>query len=250
MKDFTKIIPKKGYGNWPDKLGKMSRLVNWAERQTVVNKFRDAAIVSIRPAELYSLIGEFNKSGLILTPLRKTESGDSFSVMIKPTNDPNADWTACLTRSYDDGQKFEKAYLANDHLTIGRMLGYPECCIKYFIKSFPVDPVPIWLGMKGKIKGDPEANGMLRYFGPKIAGHFSCSPVCEKTKEIGKVWFGEMQKMDKSLAKEMYNLLAGPITWNSYHGVVQVETPYFVGLNSSLYLLKKPRIINWTGKKD
>ena len=58
-----------------------------------------------------------------------------------------------------------------------------------------------------------------------------------------------MQEIDKNLANELYSLLASPIVWNSYHGVVQIETPYFVGLNNTLFILKKPRIINWQVKK-
>jgi hypothetical protein len=248
MKEFTKIIPKKGYENWLDKLGKMGELVSQTEVQTVVDNLRKAAILSAHVSRLYSLIDEFNRDGLVVTPLTRAESGRGFSTLATPTKDPNADWIVCLTRSYEDGQKFKSAYFKNDHKTIGEMLGYPDCCIKYFIKSFPVDHVPIWLGLSGRIKGYPEANGMLRYFGPKLTSHFSCSPLCEKTKEIGEIWFEEMNKINGELSQEMRDLLSGPIVWNSYHGVVQIDTPYFVGLNSSLCLLNKPRIIHWKGK--
>ncbi len=129
------------------------------------------------------------------------------------------------------------------------MLGYPSCCIDYFIRTFPLNNVPVWLDLEGKIRGYPECNGLLRYFSPIIISHFSCSPICEATRKIGKSWLRIMQEIDKNLADELYNLLAGPITWNSYHGVAQIETPYFVGLNNDLFLLKKPRIIIWEGIK-
>lgn len=248
MRDFTKILFKKGYGDWPSKLWKMSQLVARVERQTVVAGIRDAAIFKINSAELYPTIEGINKIGLVITPLMRMEKKDCFSITGGDSSDPNADWSVCLTRDYESGQKFKKAFIKSDHLVMGKMLGYPDCCIKYFAKTFPVDPVPIWNGLSGKVKGYTEANGMLRYFGPKLTSHFSCSPNCEKTREVGRAWFKEMEKMDKKLAKEMYDLLAGPMTWNSYHGVVQIETPYFLGLNSSLYIQGKPRIIDWRGK--
>ncbi len=247
MKDFTKILPKKGYECWLDKLGKMSRLVFQVEHQTVADGVRDTAILRMDAARLYSSIEEMNKNGLIVTPLMRIEKTDCFSVVAKKADGPDADWEVCLTRNYQDGQKFKKAFIENDHVAMGKMLGYPDCCIKYFVKSFPVDYVPIWLGLQGKVKGYPETNGMLRYFGPKLTSHLSCSPRCKKTKEIGEIWLEKMKKIDKNLAEEMYGLLAGPVNWNSYHGVVQIETPYFVGLNSSLYLPNKPRIIDWVG---
>jgi hypothetical protein len=159
-------------------------------------------------------------------------------------------WQGCLTKNHKDGQKFKEAYLINDHLKIGQMLGYPECCIKYFIRSFPIDPVPIWLGTEGNITGYPEANGLLRYFGPRIVGHLPCSPTCLATQKIGKVWFETMKEIDKKLAEEMYDLLASPTIWNSYHGIVEIKTRYFIGLTNGLPLLKKPRIIDWTAKID
>jgi len=90
---------------------------------------------------------------------------------------------------------------------------------------------------------------MLRYFGARITSHFSCSPTCEKTREIGQVWFKVMKEIDKKLAEELYDLLSTPLTWNSYHGVVQIETPYFVGLTHTFPLLEKKRVIEWKGKK-
>jgi hypothetical protein len=35
------------------------------------------------------------------------------------------------------------------------------------------------------------------------------------------------------------------MTWNSYHGVVQVETPYFIGVVNGFPFAEKPKIINW-----
>jgi hypothetical protein len=129
------------------------------------------------------------------------------------------------------------------------MLGYPDCCVKYFERMFPINYDPIWVDLEGEVEGYPEANQMLRYFGVRITSHLSCSPTCEATKEIGENWFKVMKELNEKLAKEIYELLAGPIIWNSYHGVVQVETPYFVGLTHTFPYLERPRIIRWKGRK-
>ena len=251
MQDFTRIIPKHKYEEWPGKLGRMSELFSQAEYQMVKKNFRTAAIVRLDPNNLQAILEKANKDRLILTLLKKQSISAGFSATIKPAEQGQPFiWSGCLTRTYKDGQKFKQADSKNDHQTIGRMLGYPDCCIDYFIRTFPIDPVPVWVELKGKVRGFPECNGMLRYFGPKIVAHLSCSPLCQATKEIGKTWFKVMQEIDKDLANELYELLAGPITWDSYHGVVQIETPYFVGLNNALFILKKPRIINWAAIKE
>jgi len=251
IQNFIRIMPKQGHQEWLEKLGQMNELVLGAEYQMVKKGFRAAAILYIDPQNLQSVLEKTNKDRLILTPLKKIASMTGFSILCKPPEDGQPFlWESCLTRTYQDGQKFKEANLKNDHRIVGRMLGYPDCCIDYFIRTFPIDTCPIWVDLNGKVKGYPENNGMLRYFGPKIVAHLSCSPTCQATKEIGKTWFKVMQEINKDLANELYKLLSGPITWNSYHGVVQIETPYFVGLNNSLFLLKKPRIIIWQSKQE
>jgi len=251
IQDFTRIIPKQGYEEWPNKLSKISELFLRTEEQMVKKKYRAAAIVDVSVDNFQSFLDRINKNGLMFTPIRKRAISSGFSALTKSV-EPGQPfvWQGCLTRNYKDGQKFKEADLKNDHRTIGQMLGYPECCIDFFINNFPIDPCPIWVGLEGKVRGFPECNGILRYFGPRITAHLSCSPTCQATKEVGKIWFKVMQEINKELAQELYNLLNGSVIWNSYHGVVQVETPYFVGLNNSFYLLKKPRIINWEGKKE
>lgn len=54
-----------------------------------------------------------------------------------------------------------------------------------------------------------------------------------------------MKQIDKKLAQELYSLLNANIVWNSYHGVAQVDTPYFLGLANTFTYSKKPRIIEY-----
>jgi len=250
MQSFTRVIPKQKCEDWPLKLSKMMELYHEAEYQTVKKDIRKAAIIPLYPENLDKSLEKFNKDGLIFIPTWKIKTGESFSFKIKPLKPGEAFyWSGYLVKTKKDGEILKKANQKHNHKIIGRMLGYPDCCIEYFIKNFPVNYDPIWVNLKGKVFGYPECNGMLRYFGPKIVAHYSCSPACESTRKIGKAWFKIMMEIDKDLAKELYNLLAGPMTWNSYHGVVQVETPYFIGLVNSFPFVEKAKIIDWEGEK-
>jgi len=253
--NFVRIMPKQGCENWMIKLNKMSNLVMEAEYQMVKQGYRLAATTNIDQNDLQQKLERFNKDGLIFTPLRRSGYYEGFSHKHKEVKmgEPFY-WYGCITRNYKDAQKFKEADIGtnyqSDHKTIGLMLGFPECCTKYFIRNFPINYDPIWLGKKGKINGYPECNTLLRYFGARITHHFSCSPICGPTRKIGQVWFKVMKEIDKNLTDDLYNLLSGPIIWNSYHGVVQVETPYFVGLTHAFPLIEKPKIIKWQGKKN
>lgn len=253
VSSFVRIMPKQGHQEWMVKLGRMGMLFQEAEYQMVKQGFRKAAIIHVNQNNLEEMWEKINKDKLVFTPILKSGYYEGFAHKHKAVvpGEPFF-WYGSLTRTYEDGQKFKKAEKderGQDHKIIGSLLGYPECCSKYFTKNFPINYDPIWLGKEGKVLGYPECNQMLRYFGARITSHFSCSPTCEATRKIGQLWFKVMREIDKDLAKELYDLLATEITWNSYHGVVQVETPYFVGLTHTYPLIDKPRIIEWRGKK-
>jgi len=246
MRDFVRIIPKKGFEDWPSKLGQMSHLYSLTEYEMVKRGLRPAATYHIDHLALVEEMEKIRKDGLIFTPLRKSGYYQGFAHFHPPVKPGEPFfWYGCLTKTQRDAEIFKRADEKGDHKTIGKMLGYPECCIEYFEKIFPINYDPIWVDLEGEVKGFPEANQMLRYFGPRITSHLSCSPTCKKTKEIGEVWFKIMKELNEKLAKEMYDLLSGPIIWNSYHGVVQVETPYFLGLTHTFPYLEKPRIIKF-----
>jgi hypothetical protein len=251
MKDFVRIIPKQGFEEWPTKLGEMGYLYNRAEYEMVKRGYRKAAAYHIDYQCLIEEMEKIRKDGLIYTPLRKSGYYQGFAHFHHPVNPGEPFfWYGALTKTQKDAEIFKEADKKGDHKTIGKMLGYPECCTDYFSRIFPINYDPIWVDLEGEVEGFPEANQMLRYFGPRITSHLSCSPNCKGTKEIGEVWFKVMKEMDEKLANEMYELLSGPITWNSYHGVVQVETPYFLGLTHTFPYLEKPRIIYWKGRKN
>ncbi len=253
---FVRIMPKQGHEEWMTKLGRMSMMFHETEYQMVKQGYRPAATthIDINQDNFRERLERFNKDGLIFTPLRRSGyyPGIGYKHKKFEPGEPFY-WYGCLTRTYKDAQKFKKADFGTHtdmyhHKTIALMLGFPECCAEYYIKTHPVDFSLIWFGKEGRVVGYPECNQMLSYFGIWIVSHFSCSPTCEATRKEGQVWFKVMEEIDKDTAKELYDLLAGPLTWNSYHGVVQVETPYFVGLTHTFPLLEKPRIIEWEGK--
>lgn len=247
MKDFVRIIPKKGFEEWPGKLNKISRLFHEAEYQMVKEGKRDAATTHIDQNNMKEIMDRINKDDLKFTPLRKSGYYQGFAHTHKAV-EPGEPfyWYGCITRTQKEAEIFRKADAEGDHDVVGKLLGFPDCCRKYFSKTFPsVNYDPVWVDREGGVNGYPECNNMLRYFGARITSHLSCSPVCQKTKEIGLAWFEIMKKNDRKLADELYNLLAREMTWNSYHGVVQVDTPYFLGLTHTFPYVEKPRIIYW-----
>ncbi len=224
----------------------MAGMFAHAEYEMVRRESRKGAIIHIDQNNYETLTEKMNRDGLVFTPFLKSGYYKGFSHQHKPVKpgEPYY-WYGSLTKTYEDGLEFKKANEESDHRAYGRFLGYPECCSEYFTENFSKNYDPIWLDREGEVEGYPENNQMLRYFGARITSHFSCSPTCEKTREIGKKWFEVMSDFDKDLAGELYDLLSSEITWDSYHGVVEVQTPYFVGITHTFPLIEKPRVIKW-----
>ena len=246
-KGFTRLVYKQGCEEWENRIARISQVCNVAEVEMVVQDKRRAATIHISQDNLDSILPKLNSKGLIFTPLRKSGYYVGFSHTHKQVlpGDPFY-WYGCVTRNYEDGQVFLKADKDGNHNAIAEMLAFPACCGEYFTREFPKNYDPVWTDLEGDVEGYPECNNMLRYFGIRAVWHFSCSPKCEETCIIAQKWKEIMEGIDKDAVKDLYSLLSGEITWNSYHGVVEVETPYFVGVTHT-FPFDKPRIIRWRG---
>jgi hypothetical protein len=250
MENITRLIPKQKHEDWPAKLSNMTSLFGEAEYQTVKMGIRKAGLFSFDSATLQEKIEDFNKDGLFFIPFRKISNSQQYSLLLNaPKEGEPFSWYGCLTKDRKITDSIKKAFLKNDHEKMGYFLGYPKCCRNYFSKEFMLNPDPVWVDLEGEVKGYPECNTLLRYFGVRMVPYMPCSPKCKETKKIGKVWFKVMKKIDKKLAVEFYDLLSKPVVWDSYHGIAQIETPYFVGITSTFNYVKKPRIIKWKALK-
>ncbi len=252
---FVRLIPKQGFSEWKNTIREMADLCRETEYQLVKKGHRKAATLHIKDENYKELTEKINRDGLIFTPILKARLSVGFSHehQVAKEGEPHY-WYGCVTRNYEDGQIFKKAEgteknSITDHKKIGKLLGYPDCCIEYFDKHFSKNWDPLWVNKSGLVEGYIECNRILRYFGIQLSWHFSCSPVCKKTEEKVKEWIVVMKEIDAELTNKVINLLGQNMTWDSYHGVVQVETPYFLGLSHTFPYLKKKRIINWQKKK-
>ena len=101
-----------------------------------------------------------------------------------------------------------KAHLAhyfelvqNDE-SLGNLLGYPECCITYFLSSFSKDtPNPI------QNQSDPLLNLTKRDQDAVLISHFPCSQNCEKSVIIAKRNITYLEKYYPGRAYELKQTL-------------------------------------------
>ncbi|MBT4935484.1 DUF483 domain-containing protein [Candidatus Woesearchaeota archaeon] len=98
----------------------------------------------------------------------------------------------------------EKAWLAayyeliNNHTDLGLLLGYPECCVKFFSTQF------------NEHNSNPEhvptnhfTNITKRDKDAVLISHFPCSSECEKSIELAKTYLAVLTKEDVQRAEEL-----------------------------------------------
>jgi len=260
---FTRIVfyNKELKSIWKEKINRISRAHNAVEYQTVLKGYRKCATLHISPKNMESVLKRIAEDGLVWLPISKTGAYEGFSHKHLP---PSGDWNyyGVLARSMEDALEFYNASvkgIKTDHTTIGKLLGYPECCINFFNEIWPNYYDPIFQAAErtndhryeetnfSKIiyieNPYPEANQTLRYVGIRITSHLPCSFKCEETKKIGKYWIKTMEEIDPEAMEWALEILSSPIVWDSYHGVVEVWTPYFIVISNTFPYMEKKRIV-------
>ena len=103
----------------------------------------------------------------------------------------------------------EKALLAsyyellNDHRQLGLLLGYPECCIQYFLEKFHEQYTNLEL-----LPTNPYTNLSMRNQDLVLISHFPCSSNCQPSKMMGHKFLQVLEKYDSDYARQLLQRLS------------------------------------------
>lgn len=129
---------------------------------------------------------------------------------------------------------FKEAWSAKDSEAIGKMLGYPPCCIAHFQECYQDSrfwsPPWAWLGSERELQLDcrPETNILLHLLGLQLIPHIPCSPQCTASLELAKKY--QQLKVPEELKvdlEKLQHILKWPVEWSALHGVAEIKTPVF-----------------------
>lgn len=101
-----------------------------------------------------------------------------------------------------------KAYLASyleligSEKALGLLLGYPECCVDYFLQNFSVSNCDLQLKPTNMF-----TNLSKRSEDCVLLSHFPCNSDCEESVKLGKEYLEVLKKVDKERAKEVERVL-------------------------------------------
>jgi hypothetical protein len=114
-----------------------------------------------------------------------------------------------------------------DDKKIGKLLGYPDCCIDHFIENWgsgKSDPTR-FMGNFNSCGGytPPYANIYYRWLGVRPVFHLPCSLSCEATIKMGE----EIVPLYGELSEELLHILSLPVKYSNVNGIVEVSNPIF-----------------------
>lgn len=265
--NYTNIVYKEQFTAQQEKYQQLFSKITEAflqiEYLSVVEGTRDAHLMFIRPNELEGQKQRFKKYGLDIVLLNK-EVDDTSGGYGNHSGDwegnGNYTWRAIITRP-ENVNRWKDIWTIRTHdvylgeYLIGRALGYPDCCSKFFtqiwIKNANIDTT--WqqaLCTIHKVEQDdketwrfpqtnithielPEttpiwSNNLLRWAGMKLVTHLPCSFDCKETKRIAlenlgiaaKYGFGNEYKM-------LCDIMDWDVTWTAQYGIATIDTPVF-----------------------
>lgn len=227
VKPFCRIIwvSAEAKENWSKYIPIISQLVQELELKSIDLNHRMCATITISPNMELNFAKKY--PNLIFSPVRLTKKFTGFANRHVDPGPEDKDFYIhyVVSRSIDGINKFRDAYNAGDIDIQGEMLGFPECCRKFFDENWRkgyVDPIAQMINT-GKVH--PFSNPLLRYIGIRMGFHIPCSFYCTETIKIAEQRIALIE--DKNLIKIFTALLSMPMQWDCYHGIAIIKTPIF-----------------------
>jgi len=213
---------------WESKISRISNAFLHIEKHTVLDGIKPAWLTSLPESEVQKINSELAGTEFELVCLNKMPVHGSYSSSSKPYVEGQPyNYRAVLTKK-SQVSDWKQAWQTSDNVKIGKLLGFPDCCIaffqKYWIEENFVDTS--WPMSLSGTQGPKECNILLRWLGIRAVSHLPCSFDCKDTYQIARtnIEWG----YQNGLAQEMEwleEMLDWPVQWSALHGIAEIRTP-------------------------
>ncbi len=242
LPDFTRLswVSDRARYVWEPRLSRIAQAWSEIEWRSIVAGVRSCCLTTVTPEEFVSQAGEWAKQGLSALPLqlqgRTQYSYSSTSIPAEPGK-PFA-FRIVIGRP-ESVSNFKQAFDTNDNLEMGRLLGFPTCCVEFFqqvwVEQGLVDttwPMAVNTATKLEgtrlleVKGSPYANILWRWMGVRAVPHLPCRFDCQLTVELGQklVQVGKEAGYDAEM-DWLLEILNWSVEWSALHGIAEIKTP-------------------------
>lgn len=243
LPDFTRIswVSDKARATWEPRIQRIGHAWSEMEWRSVVSGLRRCALTSVPADRLIARSAEWAIGGLSTMPVAMSGTAPGYaSTSVAPRAGEPFEYRVAVG-GLSDVAELKQAIDAGDDGTMGRLLGFPACCITFFrrvwVTSGCVDTT--WqMASNGAVASeegrlievDPrapfQANILWRWMGVRAVPHLPCSFSCPHTVDFANLLMSSGRDLGFGSEMEwMEEILNWPASWSALHGIAQVKTP-------------------------
>ncbi len=243
LPDFTRIswVGDRARSIWEPRIQRIGNAWSEIEWRSVVSGLRACALTSVPADQLVARSSIWAGHGLSTMPVAMSGVSPGYaSTSVAPRTGEPFEYRVAIG-SLADVAALKHAIDAGDDGTMGRLLGFPACCIAFFRKTWVTDACvdTTWAMASASAEADGsgrqieiasatplQANILWRWMGVRAVPHLPCSFACRATVEFGQALItlgreiGFQTEMDW-----IEEILDWPVSWSALHGIAEVKTP-------------------------
>jgi hypothetical protein len=225
---------------WEPRFARIRKAWAHIEWLSVRDEIRSCAVTRLDPEQLVLQTAEWAAQGLSALPvgLEASGKGPYCNAVAKPgPHEPIVFRVAVGTLK--NLAALKHGLDTHDDETVGRLLGYPSCCRRFFRAAWFRRGVrdsswPMALGTAGRavradlveVEGSDLANVLWRWSGIRAVPHLPCAFDCEPTTRLGAELMnaGARAGYDDEV-RWIGDVLSWPVEWSALHGIAEIKTP-------------------------
>jgi len=231
---FTEVVwlSEDARERYEEAISRFERIYHKVELMSVVLGMRRCDVEHINPETMQQQLVLLHQAGLKFKALDLVKRYSGFAHKHeRPVGLQDSMVFGVVGLDEEDLEIFAKAYYSGDHDTQGRLLGYPECCRRFFSRVWaqghldPIVEIAKSTGMseEGVVRGDPLLNIMLRYAGVRVIPFMPCSFRCQNARMFALQFLRLLEREDPESTRLALELLSKPLRWSQVNGIIQVE---------------------------
>jgi Methyltransferase domain len=242
LPDFTRImwVSDRARKTWQPILDLIIKAWLEIEWLSVVEGVRACCLIAVTPEQFVHKGGQWAEHGLNNLPLAVQGSSNyTYSATSTPVKPGKPIIFRIVVGKPHHVIEFKRAWDAGDDMSIGRLLGYPDCCMDFYRENWiqhglvdttwPMATKDLTLsGEQTAVEGSgpPEANILWRWMGARAVPHLPCSLSCDATVEFGRKMIQVGRKAGYAMEMDrLMEILSWPVEWSALHGIAVIKTP-------------------------
>jgi hypothetical protein len=243
LPDFTRVgwVSDRAREAWQPRITRIGSAWSEIEWRSVACGIRRCALTSVPSDQLVVRSAEWAANGLSTMPVAMSGTSPGYaSTSVAPRVGEPFEYRVAVG-ALADVAELKRAIDAGDDGTMGRLLGFPDCCIAFFRRTWVNDGCvdTTWaMAANGGCVDDSgrvididvtapfQSNILWRWVGPRAVPHLPCSFSCPATVTFADTLMALGRERGYGAEMDwLEEILGWPASWSALHGIAEVKTP-------------------------